>query len=102
MDQGQGQVAASPLTFELALAGATHRIVDDLKGLGFHVKPLVGALVQRVGLEEDGEQRRLRPRGCLLGGEQDRRRPVAGQARHLEQAELGCDPAGETKEEREK
>lgn len=97
---GDRRTVKSPLhllTFELALADATHRVIDDLQGLRFHVKPLVGALVQRVGLEEEGQQRRPRPRGCLLGGEQDRRRPVAGQTRHLEQAELGCDPAGETK-----
>lgn len=95
--QTDGQVALRLLSFELALASATHRVVDDLQGLRFHVKPLVGALVQRVGLEEEGQQRRPRPRGCLLGGEQDRRRPVASQTRDLEQAELGSDPAGRDK-----
>lgn len=95
--QSMDRVTASALTCDCQGPPTTHCVVDDFQRLRFHVKPLVGALIQRVGLEEERQQRRPCAQGCLPGGEQDRRRPVSGQAGHLEQAELCCDPAGETK-----
>lgn len=98
-----GDRSSRSFTFDLGLPliSTTYCIVDDLQGLRFHVKPLVGTFIQRVGLEQERQQRRPHLCGCPPGGEQDRRRPVTGQARHLEQAELSYDPEGETKREAE-
>lgn len=55
------------------------------------MKPLVGALIQRVGLKQDAEQRGPVSCGGLPGRQEGRCGPVTGQAGDFKQTELGCD-----------
>lgn len=69
----------------------THSVIDDFQGLWFHVKPLVSRIIQWIGLKQDAKQRGPCSCGCLPWWQEDRCRPVTGQARDFKQTELGCD-----------